>query len=276
MSTFADQLSRILSDRRSGSSTLAIRLIKLLKGHLENRRKYSSQASVRSLLDRVVTTFPTMALLYNLRQRSIRVLRRRTGDWRTALCRELEDFHAGLVSSADLAARHFASAASTDRVLLTLSASGAVMSALRAANARHRLSVIVCESCPVREGVAMARALSRHGVRTKVVTDAAGGGLVEVVDAVVLGTDWLHPSGFVNKTGSRMLSDIACLYRKETYVIGSKLRFNRKRPPFPPRRITHPFRVASLSDFEWVAWNDSHCLVTESGAGSPIDLLSPS
>lgn len=64
--------------------------------------------------------------------------------------------------------------------------------------------VIVCESRPLFEGVAMAGAL--HGDDIQVITDAQAAVFVREVDAVLLGADCMHAHGVDNKVGSHLLA----------------------------------------------------------------------
>jgi translation initiation factor 2B subunit (eIF-2B alpha/beta/delta family) len=68
------------------------------------------------------------------------------------------------------------------------------------------LSVIVCESRPLCEGVAMARRLAAAGIDVTLITDAQAGVFVEQSDVVLLGADAVTPDGIVNKVGSRLLA----------------------------------------------------------------------
>lgn len=68
------------------------------------------------------------------------------------------------------------------------------------------LSVIVCESRPLCEGVAMAQRLAAAGLHVTVITDAQAGVFVEEADLVLLGADAVTPAGVVNKVGSRLLA----------------------------------------------------------------------
>ncbi|WIA12133.1 hypothetical protein OEZ85_012206 [Tetradesmus obliquus] len=68
------------------------------------------------------------------------------------------------------------------------------------------LSVIVCESRPLCEGVSMARRLAAAGLNVTLITDAQAGVFVEQADVVLLGADAVTPDGVVNKVGSRLLA----------------------------------------------------------------------
>jgi hypothetical protein len=68
------------------------------------------------------------------------------------------------------------------------------------------LSVIVCESRPLCEGVAMAQRLAAAGLHVALITDAQAGVFVEEADVVLLGADAVTPAGVVNKVGSKLLA----------------------------------------------------------------------
>jgi hypothetical protein len=68
------------------------------------------------------------------------------------------------------------------------------------------VSVIVCESRPLCEGVTMAQRLAAAGLHVTLITDAQAGVFVEQADVVLLGADAVTPGGVVNKVGSRLLA----------------------------------------------------------------------
>lgn len=118
------------------------------------------------------------------------------------------------------------------RVLLTLSNQPCVITALAASAGRRR--VILGESRPLREGVTAARDLAAVGVDVTVVTDAVLLGLpltctelppplaFEPADAlVILGADALLGAGFLAKSGSRALAEIAALAGIDVMVSAS-------------------------------------------------------
>jgi translation initiation factor 2B subunit (eIF-2B alpha/beta/delta family) len=71
------------------------------------------------------------------------------------------------------------------------------------------LSVIVCESRPLCEGVTMAQRLAAAGLQVTLITDAQAGVFVEQADVVLLGADAVTPAGVVNKVGSKLLARAA-------------------------------------------------------------------
>jgi translation initiation factor 2B subunit (eIF-2B alpha/beta/delta family) len=92
--------------------------------------------------------------------------------------------------------------------VMTTSYSSTVLVALAAAAADGRLGAVVCcESRPLCEGVALARALAAAGARdVTVITDAQAAAFLGSVDLVLLGADALSEAGAVNKVGSRLIA----------------------------------------------------------------------
>lgn len=68
------------------------------------------------------------------------------------------------------------------------------------------ISVIVCESRPLCEGVVMACQLAAAGLDVTVITDAQAAVFIDDVDLVLLGADAVTPGGVVNKVGSKLLA----------------------------------------------------------------------
>ncbi len=98
------------------------------------------------------------------------------------------------------------------RTLLTISYSTDVFEALRRLQRETPgLKVYVCESRPLREGVALAQSLGKVSVNAELVADAAGPSIVPRCDAVVTGADSLLRDGqLVNKIGTLGLG-LACV-----------------------------------------------------------------
>lgn len=287
MHTFADKLNRLFLDRRSGSSTIATRFCRLCQAELHTSKRPVKPPDIANALAKLIEAFPTMALLRSLadRLRPGKVARLSAGRQEDTMLvsRRLEEFLEELAANRRHAARVFADAAAADcRSVLTLSASGAVLEACTALNARRLqmrprrrtpLSVVVCESRPACEGVSMARNLTRAGCDATVITDASMGSWIEKVDAVVLGADWIDRRGFVNKTGSLAASRLSAALRKPAFVVGDSLRFRRTALPYsqiprlPGSSSSGPRTESTL--FERVAWVRTHVLVTELGVFHP-------
>jgi translation initiation factor 2B subunit (eIF-2B alpha/beta/delta family) len=103
---------------------------------------------------------------------------------------------------------------------LTLSSSEVVYRALLAARRRGRLArVVVAESRPGCEGVAMARRLAARGVPVSLIVDALAPAVAGEVDVVVLGADAVTRTAVWNKCGSLGVALAASAARRPTFVV---------------------------------------------------------
>ncbi|HEX8997694.1 MAG TPA: hypothetical protein VF812_16825 [Ktedonobacterales bacterium] len=111
----------------------------------------------------------------------------------------------------------------------TLSRSGSVESVL-ATLARERagadpLRVIVSESRPGFEGVALATALAAAGAQITLVVDGASAAFIEQVAQVIVGADSVRSDGsVVNKIGTHALALVARAAGKPVYALAESLK----------------------------------------------------
>ncbi len=192
-------VQEIASDTTSGALPLALRAVEAYGGLKGNREP---RVAADALHNRLQAAQPWMAAVVNASALAnglagasewgkLDALRERLGQARLR------------VASAST------SVLGEARTIMTISYSSDVLEALHALRAVSP-SVYVCESRPLREGVALAKALRRDGIEATLLADAAGPGLVERCEAVVTGVDSLLRSGFlVNKIGTIGLA-LAC------------------------------------------------------------------
>lgn len=188
----------VAADRSHGSAYLSLRALEALRDAAAEAEDAESVAAVaRDLRD----AHPTMAALANRVNRVVA-----GGADPTAV---VDRAHAVLRSAVDADDEAAAAAADLlDGPVLTLSRSGTALAAIRKAD----VPVVVAESRPGGEGVAVAEELAAEGRTVALTTDAAVAHLVGEgeVTAAVVGADTVLPDGsVVNKVGSRALG-LAC------------------------------------------------------------------
>lgn len=115
----------------------------------------------------------------------------------------------------------------------TMSRSGTVEHVLRELGRHHSVSsVLVGESRPGGEGIALGRALAQSGLSVTLVADAACSVLIGEATCVVLGADSLRADGsVVNKVGSHPLALVAREAGKPVFVVCETLKI--AAPTFP-------------------------------------------
>lgn len=181
---FWGEMEEIACDTVSGATELALRGLRVV-----GRVRGSDR---RRALDAFASLHPSMGVFPHLAARG---LRGRAAPER--LARELE------AATWD-SARHAARALGRYGCVLTHSASRACREALLMWGKDGR-EVVVTESRPKREGVALARELAGGGLRVTLISDAQMGLFVHRCDAVVVGADAIDGEGHVvNKAGTRL------------------------------------------------------------------------
>jgi translation initiation factor 2B subunit (eIF-2B alpha/beta/delta family) len=272
MSDFQTRFRKLLDDRKSGSATLALRLCRLLRAELSKGEDAHIQPDqLPKIIQDAMESFPEMAIFLNFRRVAQAALRKANRESPESLLKALASFESTIKSLRAQTAQHFADNSIELKTLLTLNSSSAVRDAILALAELTSPLVIVCESRPHREGAALASQLQKKGITAECIIDAAAGSIMERIDAVVLGADWIDDDGFINKTGSRMLSDLARLHLKPVYVLADALRDadrtgRARTTSIGPR--ANPTVIPR--DFERVPWNPAHRLVTQDGIRQPV------
>ncbi len=212
----APTLRSIAADDDHGAASLSVRALEVLRDRagvcVRERAEYGADPDdewdeLTELARALLEARPSMAVLRNRVNRAMADARDETdGGGPPGAPAVLDATIAGIDRA--LAADETAAATAADRIegaVMTLSRSGTVLDALRAAEPSR---VFVAESRPAREGVSVAEALAGDCPVT-LHTDAAAAHVLasEAIDRVVVGADTILPDGsVVNKTGTRSVA----------------------------------------------------------------------
>ena len=202
----APTVETVNRDTEHGSAYISIRALEVLRDRaalLVQKRVEPVEAwkDLTATALRLLSGHPSMAVLVNRLNRVMHLSRK---------SRSAEAVEENARSSIDRAGADDEGAARqaarlvAERRVLTLSGSGTVMAALRAA-APSPVAVAVAESRPGGEGTSVAEALGRRGLPVTLLPDSALCALLTErrFDLVLVGADSLLPSGaIVNKVGS--------------------------------------------------------------------------
>ena len=198
----APSVASIENNRTHGAAYLSVRALEVLRDRAGMRAEELDGAAVRATARQLIDARPSMAVLRN---RVHRVMHDCAPDHHPKAVEQAA--HAAIRSAiqADTGAARSAAEYIAGRSVCTLSRSGTVWSALL--QAEPAPSVVVAESRPEREGVAVAEQLAEQGFDVTLATDAAVSSVIAAgqVEVVLTGADTVLPSGgVVNKTGTRM------------------------------------------------------------------------
>lgn len=209
----------VRTDRTHGSAWISARALETLRDAAAEADDWESVAAVgRELRD----ARPSMAAVGNRVNRVLATAERTPDAVVTTAIRELRAaFDAG-DEAARTAVRRLRDAEAT--AVATLSRSGTVATVLRELDPS---SLLVAESRPEREGVAVAESMAAATTGTVTLTTeaalpAAMTAAETAVDAVVVGADAVGPDGsVVNKTGTRVLAGAAREAGVPVYVVAA-------------------------------------------------------
>jgi translation initiation factor 2B subunit (eIF-2B alpha/beta/delta family) len=202
----APSLNTIRADHVHGSAYLSYRALEVLRdraGWLMHQHddRSSHWTPLRQLAADLVQARPSMAVIANRVNRVMHTC----GEARSAQVLE-QTARAGLAQAyaADEQTAQRAARYADGRRVLTLSRSGTLLDALLDA---EPTVIVVAESRPGGEGVAVAEQLAQHGHSVTLIPDSAVGQVLQqrAVDIVLVGADAILFSGaFVNKVGTQL------------------------------------------------------------------------
>jgi Initiation factor 2 subunit family len=207
----------IASDAESGASELLARALPLLADAIA-----AGRGATIEIARIVCSGQPIMAPLWRASAAAV-AEHDRPGTF--ALVRaELERSPRALMRAASAALRDLL-LDDPDPLLITLSYSGSVYSALAAIAAKRRLRVVCGEGRPRYEGRRLADVMDRAGAQVTLVVDAALTSFLSEASAVVVGADAVFGEAWVNKVGTFGLAAAASISGTPVYVVAARDKF---------------------------------------------------
>jgi translation initiation factor eIF-2B subunit delta len=263
------RIEEVRRNRTSGAVELAVEAAEALR-----LAAGISPAVLREAARGVVAAQPAMAPLFNLANTVLLA---------ADPARAAREFAARIERASRAAAAHAATILAGKPVILTHSYSATVLAAFRAALAAGcAFRVIVTESRPMGEGVALAQALGEQGAGVTLVVDAAMYRMLPEAGLALTGADAITVDGLVNKAGTALLALAAARLRIPYYAICSTEKFLpaaiRPRPETArdSREILDrplPNVVAANYYFDTTPLDLVAGIVTESGVLAPAAVL---
>jgi translation initiation factor 2B subunit (eIF-2B alpha/beta/delta family) len=243
-----EKIKVILSDKRSGSTRVTLRLLKAI---IDTDPDTTDALKALALVGRSTD----MVVLANMAAACTRLMREGEAPSSVArtLIEELED-------AAERCAQNGARLLSAHRTFLTLSNSEQLQ---RLFTVLGPVKVYILESRPGGEGVVLGRKLSGMGVEAKVIPDLSAHLACLQVDCVVVGSDAVYRNHFVNKLGTGLLARLSTMYSKPLYVLTTRWKAATR------ARRKHPINVDFTELFEDVDNSAVEAYITEFGEIQP-------
>ncbi|MCG8606917.1 translation initiation factor eIF-2B, partial [bacterium] len=210
------------NDHSSGAWVIAqkaVRCVEALTNEKSGDESGALVAEIEKVASEILRAQPGMAQLTNLFNAIFMTIEQETSDDPVVLSRkiagEAKRFDESAKRTATQVAERGAELISTDKIVLTHSNSSTIFEIIKKAHEQGKtFQVIISESRPVCEGRERATELSKLGIQTLYLIDAAIRMGVERADVVLLGADSLSENSLVNKIGSTAI----CLLAREALV----------------------------------------------------------
>ncbi|MFQ5822521.1 MAG: translation initiation factor eIF-2B [bacterium] len=286
---YLEILESVKNDRTSGAWVVARKAIQCL----EALAKEKSAADVKELVGEVervareiLQAQPGMAQLTNLFNAIFFTIENETSDkaliWSRKISGEVIRFNEFSRNAVTKVAEYGAKLITQDSVVLTHSNSSTILEIFKKAHAEDKsFQVIITESRPVCEGRERAIELSKLGIQSLYLIDAAIGVGVERADIVLLGADSLTENSLVNKIGTKAI----CLLSREAVIpcytacesskfTPQKLSPKKEQPRDPKEVWDHPPSETSIENyyFDEVPLELFTGIITEEGILTPTEI----
>jgi len=236
-------LNKILSDNKSGSTQILLRLI---KWSMDYRKDKQTLLEMIDAVNKRLKSFSTVQSFIKEFKKIIKENdKSKILDFLNEQTERIENRYSILFKNSLPYLKNY-------KKIITLSNSKTVIEILKRLNEQRKIFVTVGESRPQLEGRLMIKELLKDKIKVEIVPDAYLSNVVEKSDAAIIGADIVLSSGdVVNKIGSRSLA-IACKYfQKPFYILATKDKFSNKKKYSPEKRNENEI------------WNYNHKLLTK-------------
>ncbi|MEM0272038.1 MAG: hypothetical protein QW514_05810 [Thermoprotei archaeon] len=240
---------KILADRRSGSTTLAKRLLNTL---IESKPK---PEEAREAIQIMASASRDMLILHNVAEVCSKLIQHglQPSD---AAEKILNNINTSIEHATNEGVKKLGDYSS----FLTLSNSDQLLQLFMAIEPKV---IYILESRPGGEGTILASKLKAYAKPVKVAPDLSSHILITRVECVVVGTDGVYDRGFVNKLGTGLLACLCAANSKPFYALTTKWK---TAPTSIKKQLPHNHYH---SVFEWVNNTKLSSYICELGELSP-------
>ncbi|RMD88829.1 MAG: translation initiation factor eIF-2B [Calditrichaeota bacterium] len=215
-------LEDVKSDRSSGAWVVARKAVQCMEALTKEISPENVEELVREVervVHEILKAQPGMAQLINFFNNIFRTIEQETSDDPVKLLRKISGeavrFDEFACQAVDRAAAYGSELINQDAIVMTHSNSSTVFEIFKKAHDDEKtFQVILTESRPMCEGRKLAEELSKLGIPSVYLIDAAIGIGIERSDIVLLGADSVSETILVNKIGTRGI----CLSAREAMV----------------------------------------------------------
>lgn len=227
-SSAKNKLDKILTDNKSGSTEILLKLIKWTKGYSGDKK---ALLEMTNTTDSRLKTFSTIqSFTKEFRKIINKYDKTQILDFLDKQTEQIDNKYSNLF-------KNFLPYLKNCKKIVTLSNSKTVIEILRRLNKKKKIIVIVAESRPQLEGRIMGKELLKRKINVEIIPDALLANVVEKADAAIIGADIILSNGdVVNKIGSRELAIVCKYFEKPFYVLATSDKFSNMKKYIPEKR----------------------------------------
>lgn len=214
-------LDKILTDNKSGSTEILLKLIKWSKGCFKDKE------ALLEMIDTINSRLKTFSTIQSFTREFRKIINRNDKtqilDFLDKQAEQIDNKYSNLF-------KIFFPYLNKYKRIVTLSNSKTVIEILKKLNEKKKILVTIAESRPQLEGRIMAKELLKQKIKLEIVPDALLSNSIEKADAAIIGADTILSKGdVVNKIGSKNLAIICKYFNKPFYVLAIKDKFSKKK-----------------------------------------------
>ena len=227
-SSAKNKLDKILSDNKSGSTKVLLKLIKWSKDYAGDKKTLLGMIDITNSRLKAFSTVQSFTKEFRKiidKNNKTQIL-----DFINKQYEEIDNRYSNLFKNSLPYLKNC-------KRIVTLSNSKTVIEILKRLNERKKIFVTVAESRPQLEGRIMAKELLKNKIKVEIIPEALLPNAVEKTDVAISGADIILSNGnIVNKTGSRSLAILCKYFKKPFYVLSTSDKFSKKKKYVPEKR----------------------------------------
>ena len=227
-SSAKNKLDKILSDNKSGSTKVLLKLIKWSKDYAGDKKTLLGMIDITNSRLKAFSTVQSFTKEFRKiidKNNKTQIL-----DFINKQYEEIDNRYSNLFKNSLPYLKNC-------KRIVTLSNSKTVIEILKRLNEKKKIFVTVAESRPQLEGRIMAKELLKNKIKVEIIPEALLPNAVEKADVAISGADIILSNGnIVNKTGSRSLAILCKYFKKPFYVLATSDKFSKKKKYVPEKR----------------------------------------
>lgn len=227
-SSAKNKLDKILSDNKSGSTKVLLKLIKWSKDYAGDKKTLLGMIDITNSRLKAFSTVQSFTKEFRKiidKNNKTQIL-----DFINKQYEEIDNRYSNLFKNSLPYLKNC-------KRIVTLSNSKTVIEILKRLNEKKKIFVTVAESRPQLEGRIMAKELLKNKIKVEIIPEALLPNAVEKADVAISGADIILSNGnIVNKIGSRSLAILCKYFKKPFYVLATSDKFSKKKKYVPEKR----------------------------------------